>query len=277
MEQKLTRNTLAVFAYNFTHNLLNRGKRIKNIPKNDFYCNNEEICIMEVNAENYVKTISRPKQTLGKLISGAFDFPAYIALHYSHHCGACSAIGNVLLTCRHLTSDISNLDFVRIDVSKNTLPWHFSFDSVPTIVFHPHDKYKKSQTRIFNPELPITVRNLMSFIVFGLRPAERNALALKMCNVTCRKAARSQSLLMKMKLHHSLNIITHKLKRNFSILVKIQMELFKNPNNTLLQSKYNLLLEIKSYLINKISLIKAKLSHLNKIDNLYPIVPFNYF
>jgi hypothetical protein len=58
--------------------------------------------------------------------------------------------------------------FARIDGDANLLPWEYTMESYPTILFIPANR--KSESRAFPKNLQITVPNLIGFILANVEP-----------------------------------------------------------------------------------------------------------
>ena len=94
------------------------------------------------------------------------------------------------------TTDIT---FVTIDAAENDLPWQFTALSVPTILFFPAVKnlnnettfLDRSDTRVFPANKPLTVTNLLNFILVNLPHSSRTHLVLNLCDDRCRENSRT--------------------------------------------------------------------------------------
>lgn len=61
-----------------------------------------------------------------------------VVLHHSGNCAACSSMGHLMLMTAHAARHLPNITFARINLLHNTLPWHLTFHTLPTIIVHPH-------------------------------------------------------------------------------------------------------------------------------------------
>ncbi|KAJ8943292.1 hypothetical protein NQ318_017310 [Aromia moschata] len=107
---------------------------------------------------------------------------AVVVFYYSKQCAFCSGISYVLLTVARKFSSLENIKFFRIDGDMNNLPWEYTMERFPTILFLP--AYEKAESRVFPSELPITVPNLISFIVTNLEPSFKLHAMWSLCNQT---------------------------------------------------------------------------------------------
>lgn len=62
-------------------------------------------------------------------------------MYHSPYCGFCSAISYVYLTVAYYLSNMNHLTFVRIDGDNNDLPWEYSMNRFPSILFFPAKRY----------------------------------------------------------------------------------------------------------------------------------------
>lgn len=62
-------------------------------------------------------------------------------MHHSPYCGFCTAVSYVYLTVAHYLSDMDHMIFVRIDGDNNDLPWEYSMNRFPSILFFPAKRY----------------------------------------------------------------------------------------------------------------------------------------
>ena len=93
----------------------------------------------------------------------------------------------------HIDYEKTNVSFVTIDAAENDLPLQFTALSVPTILFFPAVKtsnnkttfFDRSDTRVFPANKPLTVTNLLNFIIVNLPHSSRTQLALNFCDDKC--------------------------------------------------------------------------------------------
>jgi len=62
-------------------------------------------------------------------------------MYHSPYCGFCSAISYVYLTVGYYLSNMNHLTFVRVDGDNNDLPWEYSMNHFPSILFFPAKRY----------------------------------------------------------------------------------------------------------------------------------------
>ncbi|CAD5212722.1 unnamed protein product [Bursaphelenchus okinawaensis] len=79
----------------------------------------------------------------------------------------------------------SLLKFYIIDTSRNSLPYAYVFDSLPSIVFFPPAKSFHLQIAHYPTGLPITVPNVLAFLISRATPELKWRLALRSCTKGC--------------------------------------------------------------------------------------------
>lgn len=162
------------FIFNYTQNNLPRtlqssGKVFKNThiysPKtssNDFF-------LRELTSETFLPFIMQENK-------------ASVVLYHSKQCSFCNGISYTFLTTAKSFSLVEEIRFARIDGDANNLPWEYTMERFPTILFFP--ARRKSESRAFPQTIPITVPNLVGFIVTNLDPSLKLHAMWSLCNKT---------------------------------------------------------------------------------------------
>ncbi|XP_057699331.1 thioredoxin domain-containing protein 11 isoform X2 [Corythoichthys intestinalis] len=86
-----------------------------------------------------------------------------LLFYYTQWCGFCSVLNHVLIQLARLMQRDTSVTVARVNVARNDLPWEFMVDRVPTILFFP--RYRKQLSVKFPDNLPITLPNLLRFIL----------------------------------------------------------------------------------------------------------------
>ncbi|CAH0563678.1 unnamed protein product [Brassicogethes aeneus] len=179
MRDTVTTESLRNFIVNFTKNYLTRSQRSisgvdsKNTHKfenNLKSCDskqNKNVCVRELTSETFLPTILAKNK-------------AILVYYYTRQCAFCSGISHAFLTAARKLSLVDNLMFSRIDGDTNVLPWQYTMESFPTIIYFPATK--KSESRVFPRNLPITVPNLIGFILTNLDPTMKLNALWSICN-----------------------------------------------------------------------------------------------
>ncbi|XP_066140168.1 thioredoxin domain-containing protein 11 [Euwallacea fornicatus] len=160
MQEPITSKNLRRFIHSFSNGTLARSKQSAlNVPstnslKYTFMKSNFNktalIVIKELNSENFLENVLCPKK-------------AVLVMYYSKQCSHCNGISYAFLTVARKLDFVQNLQFARIDGEVNILPWEYTMDEFPTILFLPADK--KEESRAFPSNIPINVPNLLGFIL----------------------------------------------------------------------------------------------------------------
>lgn len=111
---------------------------------------------------------SRPL-LITELTTSSF-LPAVMDLHkdvllfyYTQWCGFCSTLNHIIIQLARLLQGNNSITVARVNVARNDLPWEFMVDHVPSILLFP--KYRKHFTVKFPDDLPITLPNLLHFLL----------------------------------------------------------------------------------------------------------------
>ncbi|XP_059482352.1 thioredoxin domain-containing protein 11 [Neocloeon triangulifer] len=154
----ITKVTLTEFLVNHTANSLQRSKRTFERDEYKKLCPSGSFCVPELNTTNFLASVLKESEDVA-------------VLYHSPLCGMCGSASLAFLTVARLFQGTSNLRFVRIDGENNDLPWQYSMESYPTILFFP--AFGKSESRVFSRRQPITVETLTHFVLANLRTDSR--------------------------------------------------------------------------------------------------------
>lgn len=86
-----------------------------------------------------------------------------LLFYYTQWCGFCSVLNHVIIQLARLLQGNGTITVARVNVARNDLPWEFMVDHVPSILLFP--KYRKHFSVKFPDDLPITLPNLLHFIL----------------------------------------------------------------------------------------------------------------
>ncbi|XP_068583500.1 thioredoxin domain-containing protein 11 isoform X2 [Cebidichthys violaceus] len=110
-----------------------------------------------------------PRLLIAELTTSSF-LPAVMDLqkdvllfYYTQWCGFCSVLNHVIIQLARLFQGNSTITVARVNVARNDLPWEFMVDHVPSVLLFP--KYRKHSSVKFPDDLPITLPNLLRFIL----------------------------------------------------------------------------------------------------------------
>ncbi|XP_069545704.1 thioredoxin domain-containing protein 11 [Brachyistius frenatus] len=86
-----------------------------------------------------------------------------LLFYYTQWCGFCSVLNHIIIQLARLLQGNRSITVARVNVARNDLPWEFMVDHVPSILLFP--KYRKHYSVKFPDDLPITLPNLLHFIL----------------------------------------------------------------------------------------------------------------
>ncbi|EFA08737.2 thioredoxin domain-containing protein 11 [Tribolium castaneum] len=163
MSGNVNSDNLRLFISNFTQKTLPRSLRSKvhvRTKSDHVYphlnCSrSSQFCVRELTTGDFLPTVLQPNKVV-------------VVFYYSKQCAFCSGFAYMFLTAARLLSPVKDISFVRIDGDSNLLPWEYTMESFPTILFFP--SVRKSESRAFPRNLPITVPNLLGFILTNIDP-----------------------------------------------------------------------------------------------------------
>ncbi|KAF7662369.1 hypothetical protein LDENG_00237320 [Lucifuga dentata] len=102
--------------------------------------------------------------TTSSFLSSVMDLQKDVLLfYYTQWCGFCSVLNHIIIQLARLLQGNSTISVARVNVAQNDLPWEFMVDHVPSILLFP--RYRKHFSVKFPDDLPITLPNLLHFIL----------------------------------------------------------------------------------------------------------------
>lgn len=102
--------------------------------------------------------------TTSSFLPSVMDLEKDVLLfYYTQWCGFCSVLNHIIIQLARLLQGNSTITVARVNVARNDLPWEFMVDHVPAILLFP--KYRKHFSVKFPDDLPITLPNLLRFIL----------------------------------------------------------------------------------------------------------------
>lgn len=139
LNQRLTRENLNDFIGNFSERNLVRIRRSSSTAA--AACSSDHICVREINADDFESVVLN-------------DSSDVIVFYRKRNCVFCDVTGRFFLRVHQMFNkhppsealnwtgaDLPLIQFVTIDSELNDLPWQFTVDKYPTIVFYPAFRY----------------------------------------------------------------------------------------------------------------------------------------
>ncbi|XP_015111249.1 thioredoxin domain-containing protein 11 [Diachasma alloeum] len=176
MEGHLGRESLVKFIDEFSNGSLQRrlrsdsGRRFARDFQPVDECKGErsdQVCIQELTTESFLRAVLDPRRDV-------------VVLYHSPYCAFCGAVGYVYLTVARYLRRMSNLAFVRIDGDNNDLPWEYSMNRYPAILFFPAKR--KEDSTVYPFSLPITIPNLLNFVLANLNDDSHIEALVNVCH-----------------------------------------------------------------------------------------------
>ncbi|XP_054718361.1 thioredoxin domain-containing protein 11-like [Uloborus diversus] len=171
LEGLINKKSLVEFIKNYTAGSLGRHFRTP-IRKLDGCKSNEnaDICVEEISGATFSEIVLDETKDV-------------VLMYYAPWCGPCSSIAHVFLSVADYFSNISDIKFARINGDENDLPWEYTVEKYPAIIFFPAKR--KSESIEFPSNLMITVTSLMHFVLVHAQSKVRWLAAMEMCNREC--------------------------------------------------------------------------------------------
>ncbi|XP_041642260.1 thioredoxin domain-containing protein 11 [Cheilinus undulatus] len=102
--------------------------------------------------------------TTSSFLPSVMDLQKDVLLfYYTQWCGFCSVLNHIIIQLARLLQGNSSITVARVNVARNDLPWEYMVDHVPSILLFP--KYRKQSSVKFPDDLPITLPNLLHFLL----------------------------------------------------------------------------------------------------------------
>uniref|UniRef100_A0AAQ5Z2L0 Thioredoxin domain-containing protein n=1 Tax=Amphiprion ocellaris TaxID=80972 RepID=A0AAQ5Z2L0_AMPOC len=115
-------------------------------------------------AEQEAKRLLITELTTSTFLPSVMDIHKDVLLfYYTQWCGFCSVLNHIIIQLARLLQGNSTITVARVNVARNDLPWEFMVDHVPSVLLFP--KYRKHLSVKFPDDLPITLPNLLRFIL----------------------------------------------------------------------------------------------------------------
>ncbi|XP_071574071.1 thioredoxin domain-containing protein 11 isoform X2 [Temnothorax nylanderi] len=240
MQHEFSEYALVDFINNYTQGLLQRTLRSDNSKHYkawkllDEDSNNTadlrpKIRVPELTTKTFLHTILDPSKDV-------------VIMYHSSYCGFCSAISYVYLTVAYYLSNMNHLTFVRVDGDNNDLPWEYSMNRFPSILFFPAKR--KEDSTVFPFSVPITIPNLLNFVLANLNGDSHVEALTNICQMGTGEApdkciARTRRLCLDIieqllqdyrKLRRHLSFLNKKIARNKRKIILLKLEHIRDMN-----------------------------------------------
>ncbi|XP_049854183.1 thioredoxin domain-containing protein 11 isoform X2 [Schistocerca gregaria] len=165
LEGKPSKGMIVDFVLNYTQGSLKRSLR----SSPEFHCDHDnsghgqKICIPELTSLTFHHFVMNPQEDV-------------VLMYHSPFCAFCHSVAYVFLTVARYFRSVPRLKFARIDGENNDLPWQFTVHHYPSVLFFP--AHRKSESRVFPRNLPVTVPNMVAFVLSNTEYGPRRLVAV---------------------------------------------------------------------------------------------------
>lgn len=189
MTLPLTRQNLQNFVINYTEKRLRRFHRSRQKKqKTKKSCYAGRVCIEEISADDFTTIVLDP----------LYDA---LVLYKKKGCVFCEIGARFFLKISQMFSspsssilkktNVRQIKFATIDAEENILPWQYTVDKFPTIIFYP--AHRKHDSRIYPHNLELNEANLLNFTLSHLSLKNRIIWFTRFCQDTaCLQEAQRQ-------------------------------------------------------------------------------------
>ncbi|XP_076324954.1 thioredoxin domain-containing protein 11-like isoform X2 [Tachypleus tridentatus] len=259
LKEELNKNTLMDFIANYTRGMLDRYLRsvVREARACTVKCGANSFCVHEVTTASFNRVVMNLYEDV-------------LLFYYSPWCGFCKGAFHIYLTVARYFCGVSGIMFVRINGDENDLPWQYTVERYPTLIFFP--AYRKAESITFPPSLSLTTVSLLQFILTNAQHEVRWQAATVMCSKKCVKKNFLSSLVEIQ--HHYLE---HRILLNQILLVQRTFDLLQLKSNRS-RKKWKNLDEVhqnqilKSYIKHLISSLREKRKTISKVKNLQKLL-----
>jgi hypothetical protein len=208
MSQTLSKENLDNFIVNYTENSLRRFQRSHQKSK---LCPPDRVCLEEISTDEFEKVVLDPSHDA-------------IVFYRKNGCVFCEVGARFFLKLSLMFSlsaasflentDLRQIRFATINAEENDLPWQFTVDKYPSIVFYPAYRFspfklnfcfefiylfiyfffnRKSESRLYPHNLELNEANLLNFTLSQLSIKNRVSWFIHFCRDTpCLQEAHRQ-------------------------------------------------------------------------------------
>uniref|UniRef100_A0A1L8DU29 Putative thioredoxin/protein disulfide isomerase n=1 Tax=Nyssomyia neivai TaxID=330878 RepID=A0A1L8DU29_9DIPT len=188
MKEDITLKNIMHFVRNFYHKRLNRHLKTSDTPTSfthTFHDGENE----EKTSGNATKTITFNLGTSSNFLESIMESKSTdVVLFTSTNCAFCTMMSQNVLQVAQILRRTPHLHFFTIDGDRNDLPWQYQMEYFPSLVIFP--RQRKAESRRFPTHLPVTVQNILSFVVANLERGSR----LRAIVLACRASKKISSL-----------------------------------------------------------------------------------
>ncbi|KAL8569613.1 hypothetical protein ACOMHN_057180 [Nucella lapillus] len=169
LHQKFSKQTTAMFILNFTRGVLRRDMRSLEPAQQEPCGSSPALCVRELTTSTLNAALHEPQDL--------------VLLVYAGWCGYCIALSHVFLHLAHYFHTSANITFARINGETNDMPWEFTLESYPSVIFFP--AHREADSVAFPDDVTPSLPNLIRFVLQHTTFTTRLHLAADVCSSPC--------------------------------------------------------------------------------------------
>ncbi|XP_067672608.1 thioredoxin domain-containing protein 11-like isoform X1 [Haliotis asinina] len=170
LKENFTAKNVASFILNFTRG--HAGRSLRSMTYAPTTCDNADtsVCVVEVSSNTFHPVVMDPHKDV-------------LLFVYASWCGFCANLNHVYLSLAKYFQSARSIVFARLNGDTNDLPWEFTVESFPSLIFFPANR--KADSVVFPDTIAVTMSNLIRFVLQHSTQSLRVETALGVCSKAC--------------------------------------------------------------------------------------------
>ncbi|KAI8794915.1 thioredoxin domain-containing protein 11-like isoform X3 [Biomphalaria glabrata] len=132
-----------------------------------------QVCLQELTSATFLSAVKEEEKDV-------------VVLIYAHWCGFCQTLSHTFLALAQYFSTSPHIVFARINGATNDLPWEYTFDSYPVIVFF--SARQKADSIVYPSDEDMSLTKLIRFVLHHATYDTKVRLAADVCSTACIQA-----------------------------------------------------------------------------------------
>ncbi|KAK0056236.1 thioredoxin domain-containing protein 11-like isoform X1 [Biomphalaria pfeifferi] len=164
-------NTVS-FLMDYEQGYLRRHQQSNGFPQS--FCEVKgQVCLQELTSATFLSAVKEEEKDV-------------VVLIYAHWCGFCQTLSHTFLALAQYFSTSPHIVFARINGATNDLPWEYTFDSYPVIVFF--SARRKADSIVYPSDEDMSLTKLIRFVLHHATYDTKVRLAADACSTACIQA-----------------------------------------------------------------------------------------
>ncbi|XP_064609411.1 thioredoxin domain-containing protein 11-like [Liolophura sinensis] len=236
MKEPFSENSIDIFLHNYTQSLLSRHQNSEASPQT---CDNHSaVCVTDLTTHTFHAVVMDTSKDV-------------LVLFYASWCGFCTSLSHVYLALARYFISAKSIIFTRIDADRNDLPWEFTVDVYPTLIFFPAKR--KADSVVFPNALPKTLPNLIKFVLRHSSQVLRLDTARGICSMSCIRRNRREVSFTIVELYKHIRKIKRKVPQTLLSLDSARNQIDTDLTRTTKEFRIQLLLSQYIFLKKQLS------------------------